>query len=229
MKLSTPGPGKLSLPAGHVGLWFEGSPARLTDVSAGSPVVAEGKGKVGLVVTAIFIPGEIEIYGPVSSNDLVELLDEFSDCQGRVIRFDRPQNINLAKEVVSKIHLPTNMSIQFGGGKDRDVKILKVDGDSRTKKKVKVGQSVRRLEFPGESPYFASVGAKTLNVILGHHEKTRGKVLVTGQPFDRSSSSTEKLVPEEEEEEPQEKKKINSMKDSIRSSISILKEQTKRR
>ena len=227
MKLSTPGPGKLSLPAGHVGLWFEGSPARLTDVSAGSPVVAEGKGKVGLVVTAIFIPGEIEIYGPVSSNDLVELLDEFSDCQGRVIRFDRLQNINLAKEVVSKIHLPTKMSIQFGG-KDRDVKILKVDGDSRTKKKVKVGQSVRRLEFPGESPYFASVGAKTLNVILGHHEKTRGKVLVTGQPFDdRSSSSTEKLVLEEEE--PQEKKKINSMKDSIRSSISILKEQTKRR
>ena len=156
----------------------------------------------------------------------MELLDEFSDCQGRVIRFDRLQNINLAKEVVSKIHLPTKMSIQFGG-KDRDVKILKVDGDSRTKKKVKVGQSVRRLEFPGESPYFASVGAKTLNVILGHHEKTRGKVLVTGQPFDRSSSSTEKLVLEEEE--PQEKKKIKSMKDSIRSSISILKEQTKRR
>ena len=97
------------------------------------------------------------------------------------------------------------------------------------KKKVKVGQSVRRLEFPGESPYVASVGAKTLNVILGHHEKTRGKVLVTGQPFDRSSSSTEKMVLEEEEKEPQEKKESESMKDSIRSSISILKEQTKRR
>ena len=139
MKMTMPGPGKLSLPAGHVGLWFEGSPARLTDVSAGSPVVAEGKGKVGLVVTAILIPGEIDIYGPVSSDDLVELLDEFSDCQGRVIRFDRLQNINLAKEVVSKIHLPTKVSIQFGG-KDRDVKILKADGDDGDSRVVARGE-----------------------------------------------------------------------------------------
>ena len=221
-----PGPGRLTLPPGHVGLWFEGSPARLTDVSAGSPVVAEGKGKVGLVVSAVIISGEIEIYGPVPTDDLVELLNEFSDCPGRVIIFDQLQKINLAKEVVSKIHLPTSKcSIQFSG-KDRNIRIMSVDSDSRTKKKIKVGQSVRRLEFPGETPYFSSVGAKTLNVLLNHHEKTYGKVLVVGQPFHSASPVAEKLALAVEEA-PDRKMTKKSMKNSIRDSIHLLKEKTK--
>jgi len=187
--------------------------------------VSEGKGKVGLAVSAIIIPGEISIYGPVSTDDLVEMLNEFNDCQGRVIMFDQPQKTNLAREVVYKIHLPPkNCSILFGG-KGRHVKILKVDGDSRTRKKVKVGQSVRRLEFPGESPYFASsVGAKTLNVILSHHENTQAKVLVVGQPFYASGPKTEKMVLEET---PQESEVKKSMGENIRNSIHLLKEQTK--
>lgn len=226
MTSTRPGPGRLTLPPGHVGLWFEGSPAHLTDVSTGSPVVAEGKGKVGLVVSTVLIPGEIEIYGPVSTDDLVELLNEFSDCPGRVIIFDQLQNINLAKEVVSKIHLPTTKcSLQFSG-RDRNIKIITVDGDSRTKKKIKVGQSVRRLEFPGESPYFSSVGAKTLNVLLNHHEKTHGKVLVVGQPFRMASPAAEKLALAAEEA-PDRKTTKKSMKDSICDSIHLLKEQTK--
>ena len=227
MTSTRPGPGRLTLPPGHVGLWFEGSPARLTDVSAGSPVVAEGKGKVGLIVSAVMIPGEIEIYGPTSTDDLVELLNEFSDCPGRVIIFDQLQKINLTKEVVSKIHLPTTKcSVQFSG-KDRNIKITSVDGDSRTKKKIKVGQSVRRLEFPGESPYFSSVGAKTLNVLLNHHEKTHGKILVVGQPFHMASPAAEKLVLAVEEAPDRKTTTKKSMKDSIRDSIHLLKEQTK--
>ena len=225
MTSARPGPGRLTLPPGHVGLWFEGSPARLTDVSAGSPVVAEGKGKIGLVVSAVIIPGEIEIYGPVSTDDLVELLNEFSNCPGRVIIFDELQKVNLVKEVVSKIHLPTkNCSLEFGG-KERNIQIMKVNGDSRTKKKIKVGQSVRRLEFPGESPYFSSVGAKTLNVLLSHHEKTHGKVLVVGQPFLLSSPAAEKLALVVEA--PDRKTTKKSMKDSIRNSTHLFKEQTK--
>ena len=113
----------------------------------GAGCLAEGKGKVGLVVTAVIIPGEIAIYGPVSTNELVELLNEFSNSRGRVVIFDRLQNINLAKEVVSKIHLPTkNCSIQFGG-KDRIVKILKVDGDSRTKKKKLWKPTIKRWHW----------------------------------------------------------------------------------
>ena len=178
-----PGPGKVLLPCGHVGLWFEGSPAILTDVSEGSPVGNQARGKVGLAVSAMVIPGEIEVYGPISTDELVELLNDFSDVERRVLMFDQVETATKTLEVVSKIHLPTHdASVRFSG-RHPNIKVSNVVGDSRTVKKVKIGQVVHRLEFRGEAPYFASVGANTLNVLLAHHEKTQGNILVVGYPF----------------------------------------------
>lgn len=218
-----PGPGKVSLPCGHVGLWFEGSPAILTDVSEGSPVASEARGKVGLAVTAMKIPGEVEMYGPLTTDELVELLNDFSDVEGRMLVFDRIHAATRAKEVVSKIYLPTrDFCIQFSG-KHPLIKVCKVTGDSQTVKKIKVGQVVRRLEFPGEAPYFSSVGARTLNVLLEHHEKTRGKVMVVGYPFKLNSTSSN------EEEVAAERIEENTLANSIRRSFHEWKRQTSSR
>jgi len=215
-----PVPGKVSLPCGHVGLWFEGSPAILTDVSEGSPVGDHARIKVGLAVSAMVIPGEIEVFGPISTDELVELLNDFSDVEGRMLMFDRVEAVTKTGEVVRKVHLPTqDANIRFSG-RHPNIKVSKVVGDSRTVKKVKLGQVVRRLEFRGEAPYFASVGASTLNVLLAHHEKAQGKVLVVGYPF----------IPKRNEDIAVEAPEMNSLNaKDIRKSFHEWKRQTSRR
>lgn len=181
----------LSLPSGNAGLWFEGSPAILTDVSTGSRVRNAAQRIVGQAITAMKIPGEIEIFGKISTEDLVELLNEYSSVEGRSLAFGNVAAAEKMNDVVRRIYLPSDQSCQIlFSGKYPNVKVAKVEGDSRIKKKVLVGQIVRRLEFQGESPYMASVGAQTLNVLLQHHERTRGKVLVVGSTSTPSSTAS---------------------------------------
>jgi hypothetical protein len=127
---------KMPLPPGKIGITFKGTPPVVKRVSEDSPLA--GKVKEGFVFVALYLQDGTEFQG-LSTNELVSTLGEYSEEQGRKIRF--------------KMGLPDSTTVTVPPGEITATiegdppKLTKMSPESPLYSKVRIGLAVDSISL----------------------------------------------------------------------------------
>jgi len=170
-----------------LGVVFQGSPPRITDIRAGSPV--ENIITEGMYIQAVSAPG-VQFLGIQTADDVGKRLLQFKESPKRkMVLSHRPADM----EATIKCQLPEG-PIHLGfSGNDPTPSVNRVWDKCPFKDIIEIGMKIIALQVPGKGgSLHTSFSGWDLDRALKKSEKMEGRILVLTKP----STTPGKLDPE---------------------------------
>ena len=173
--LSTMSTTKVILPAGDLGLTFDGEPAIITEVAEDSPL--KDRLYAGQVVRTIYLEDGTE-YDDLDWNDAQEILSDTEDSTGRQMLLENQEPIvPLPDEKM--VYLPTaRLGVSFSGTPPT---VTRIADDSPVKDEFMVGLACDTLVMPG-GPTYMQLTTPELVSILKDSADIDGRMITLKNP-----------------------------------------------
>jgi hypothetical protein len=180
------------LPTSRLGVSFSGSPPTITRIAEDSPVADEFM--VGLAADTLVLPGG-PTYMELSTPDLVGLLRDTADIDGRMITLKNPATTKMSKKPdAMEVKLPAGkLGVVFTG---TPPKVSRFQDNSPMKDKLPLGLVVDMLTLE-DGTVVAGVSGKELASILADNSFSSGRTLLLKNPNTRRLSTRQIMPPDE--------------------------------
>jgi hypothetical protein len=180
------------LPTERLGVSFSGTPPTITKIAEDSPVATEFM--VGLAADTLIMPGG-PTYMELSTPELVKLLKDSVDVEGRMITLKNPATTKMTKKPdAMEVKLPKGkLGVVFTG---TPPKVTRFFDDSPMKDKLPIGLVVDMLTLE-DGTVIAGCSGKELAGILADNSFSSGRTLLLKNPSTRRLSTRQIMPPDE--------------------------------
>ncbi len=180
------------LPTERLGVSFSGTPPTITKIAEESPVATEFM--VGLAADTLIMPGG-PTYMELSTPELVKLLKDSVDVEGRMITLKNPATTKMTKKPdAMEVKLPKGkLGVVFTG---TPPKVTRFFDDSPMKDKLPIGLVVDMLTLE-DGTVIAGCSGKELAGILADNSFSSGRTLLLKNPSTRRLSTRQIMPPDE--------------------------------
>jgi hypothetical protein len=180
------------LPTERLGVSFSGTPPTITKIAEDSPVATEFM--VGLAADTLIMPGG-PTYMELSTPELVKLLTDSVDVEGRMITLKNPATTKMTKKPdAMEVKLPKGkLGVVFTG---TPPKVTRFFDDSPMKDKLPIGLVVDMLTLE-DGTVIAGCSGKELAGILADNSFSSGRTLLLKNPSTRRLSTRQIMPPDE--------------------------------
>eukprot|EP00544_Gedaniella_sp_CCMP2646_P011301 CAMPEP_0202494188 /NCGR_PEP_ID=MMETSP1361-20130828/10970_1 /ASSEMBLY_ACC=CAM_ASM_000849 /TAXON_ID=210615 /ORGANISM="Staurosira complex sp., Strain CCMP2646" /LENGTH=654 /DNA_ID=CAMNT_0049124611 /DNA_START=78 /DNA_END=2042 /DNA_ORIENTATION=+ len=180
------------LPTERLGVSFSGTPPTITKIAEESPVATEFM--VGLAADTLIMPGG-PTYMELSTPELVKLLKDTVDVEGRMITLKNPATTKMTKKPdAMEVKLPKGkLGVVFTG---TPPKVTRFFDDSPMKDKLPIGLVVDMLTLE-DGTVIAGCSGKELAGILADNSFSSGRTLLLKNPSTRRLSTRQIMPPDE--------------------------------
>jgi hypothetical protein len=180
------------LPTERLGVSFSGTPPTITKIAETSPVKDEFM--VGLAADTLVMPGG-PTYIELTTPELVTLLKDTVDVEGRMITLKNPATTKMTKKPdAMEVKLPKGkLGVVFTG---TPPKVTRFFEDSPMKDKLPIGLVVDMLTLE-DGTVVAGVSGKELAQILADNSFSSGRTLLLKNPSTRRLSTRQIMPPDE--------------------------------
>ena len=180
------------LPTERLMVSFSGKPATITKIADESPVA--GEFMVGLAADTLIMPGG-PTYMELATPELVKLLKDTVDVEGRMLTLKNPATTKMTKKPdAMEVKLPKGkLGVVFTG---TPPKVTRFFDDSPMKDKLPIGLVVDMLTLE-DGTVVAGCSGKELAGILADNSFSSGRTLLLKNPSTRRLSTRQIMPPDE--------------------------------